>query len=143
MDPCCKARRQTQGYPASMSCCTMAVATSSSFSVFSSQETLTLTYVYVCVSHARAADCRLTVQAECPMHLEDFPMDSHSCPLKFGSCESVLFTLYRQTESLHCPLATSSLEPTPGLLQQSTSLILITFRTKGNKNFNTLLCCSQ
>ncbi|XP_035805539.1 gamma-aminobutyric acid receptor subunit alpha-2 isoform X2 [Amphiprion ocellaris] len=28
---------------------------------------------------------RLTVQAECPMHLEDFPMDSHSCPLKFGS----------------------------------------------------------
>ncbi|XP_077395011.1 gamma-aminobutyric acid receptor subunit alpha-2-like isoform X3 [Festucalex cinctus] len=27
----------------------------------------------------------LTVQAECPMHLEDFPMDSHSCPLKFGS----------------------------------------------------------
>uniref|UniRef100_A0A8C5VCS1 Gamma-aminobutyric acid receptor subunit alpha-2 n=3 Tax=Primates TaxID=9443 RepID=A0A8C5VCS1_MICMU len=28
---------------------------------------------------------RLTVQAECPMHLEDFPMDAHSCPLKFGS----------------------------------------------------------
>ncbi|XP_023132783.1 gamma-aminobutyric acid receptor subunit alpha-2 isoform X1 [Amphiprion ocellaris] len=28
---------------------------------------------------------RLTVHAECPMHLEDFPMDSHSCPLKFGS----------------------------------------------------------
>lgn len=31
--------------------------------------------------------CRLTVHAECPMHLEDFPMDFHSCPLKFGSCE--------------------------------------------------------
>ncbi|KAB0341870.1 hypothetical protein FD754_018796 [Muntiacus muntjak] len=30
---------------------------------------------------------RLTVQAECPMHLEDFPMDAHSCPLKFGSCK--------------------------------------------------------
>ncbi|CDQ77332.1 unnamed protein product [Oncorhynchus mykiss] len=29
----------------------------------------------------------LTVHAECPMHLEDFPMDFHSCPLKFGSCE--------------------------------------------------------
>uniref|UniRef100_A0A3P8W952 Gamma-aminobutyric acid receptor subunit alpha-2-like n=1 Tax=Cynoglossus semilaevis TaxID=244447 RepID=A0A3P8W952_CYNSE len=28
---------------------------------------------------------RLTVHAECPMHLEDFPMDFHSCPLKFGS----------------------------------------------------------
>ncbi|GAA6069546.1 gamma-aminobutyric acid receptor subunit alpha-2-like isoform X4, partial [Tachysurus ichikawai] len=27
----------------------------------------------------------LTVHAECPMHLEDFPMDFHSCPLKFGS----------------------------------------------------------
>lgn len=34
---------------------------------------------------------RLTVQAECPMHLEDFPMDSHSCPLKFGSCKSKKF----------------------------------------------------
>ncbi|CDQ95791.1 unnamed protein product [Oncorhynchus mykiss] len=32
---------------------------------------------------------RLTVQAECPMHLEDFPMDSHSCPLKFGSCKLI------------------------------------------------------
>uniref|UniRef100_A0A673L7N0 Gamma-aminobutyric acid receptor subunit alpha-2 n=1 Tax=Sinocyclocheilus rhinocerous TaxID=307959 RepID=A0A673L7N0_9TELE len=28
---------------------------------------------------------RLTVHAECPMHLEDFPMDFRSCPLKFGS----------------------------------------------------------
>ncbi|XP_029704562.1 gamma-aminobutyric acid receptor subunit alpha-2 isoform X2 [Takifugu rubripes] len=28
---------------------------------------------------------RLTIHAECPMHLEDFPMDSHACPLKFGS----------------------------------------------------------
>uniref|UniRef100_A0A5F7ZVL1 Gamma-aminobutyric acid receptor subunit alpha-2 n=2 Tax=Macaca TaxID=9539 RepID=A0A5F7ZVL1_MACMU len=27
----------------------------------------------------------LTVRAECPMHLEDFPMDAHACPLKFGS----------------------------------------------------------
>nr|XP_023677958.1 gamma-aminobutyric acid receptor subunit alpha-2-like isoform X2 [Paramormyrops kingsleyae] len=35
---------------------------------------------------------RLTVQAECPMHLEDFPMDSHSCPLKFGSCEYTVMT---------------------------------------------------
>uniref|UniRef100_UPI00358E969F gamma-aminobutyric acid receptor subunit alpha-2-like n=1 Tax=Myxine glutinosa TaxID=7769 RepID=UPI00358E969F len=28
---------------------------------------------------------RLTVHAECPMHLGNFPMDSHACPLKFGS----------------------------------------------------------
>ncbi|CAN0269671.1 unnamed protein product [Lampetra planeri] len=28
---------------------------------------------------------RLTVHAECPMSLTDFPMDMHVCPLKFGS----------------------------------------------------------
>ncbi|XP_046706242.1 gamma-aminobutyric acid receptor subunit alpha-4 isoform X2 [Silurus meridionalis] len=28
---------------------------------------------------------RLTISAECPMKLVDFPMDGHSCPLKFGS----------------------------------------------------------
>uniref|UniRef100_A0A673MZZ2 Gamma-aminobutyric acid receptor subunit alpha-5-like n=1 Tax=Sinocyclocheilus rhinocerous TaxID=307959 RepID=A0A673MZZ2_9TELE len=28
---------------------------------------------------------RLTISAECPMQLEDFPMDTHACPLKFGS----------------------------------------------------------
>lgn len=33
---------------------------------------------------------RLTISAECPMQLEDFPMDAHACPLKFGSCESNL-----------------------------------------------------
>ncbi|NWY27572.1 GBRA3 protein, partial [Pheucticus melanocephalus] len=32
-----------------------------------------------------ALSCRLTIHAECPMHLEDFPMDVHACPLKFGS----------------------------------------------------------
>ncbi|XP_014817790.1 PREDICTED: gamma-aminobutyric acid receptor subunit alpha-2 [Calidris pugnax] len=36
-------------------------------------------------SHGGLLPFRLTVQAECPMHLEDFPMDAHSCPLKFGS----------------------------------------------------------
>ncbi|XP_063059115.1 gamma-aminobutyric acid receptor subunit alpha-6 [Engraulis encrasicolus] len=28
---------------------------------------------------------RLTINAECPMRLINFPMDGHSCPLKFGS----------------------------------------------------------
>lgn len=35
---------------------------------------------------------RLTISAECPMKLVDFPMDGHACPLKFGSCESRTFT---------------------------------------------------
>lgn len=30
---------------------------------------------------------RLTISAECPMKLVDFPMDGHACPLKFGSCK--------------------------------------------------------
>uniref|UniRef100_A0A452SV72 Gamma-aminobutyric acid type A receptor subunit alpha3 n=1 Tax=Ursus americanus TaxID=9643 RepID=A0A452SV72_URSAM len=36
---------------------------------------------------------RLTIHAECPMHLEDFPMDVHACPLKFGSCIKYFKTL--------------------------------------------------
>ncbi|KAJ8266823.1 hypothetical protein GJAV_G00135080 [Gymnothorax javanicus] len=28
---------------------------------------------------------RLTINAECPMRLMNFPMDGHACPLKFGS----------------------------------------------------------
>ncbi len=30
---------------------------------------------------------RLTISAECPMRLVDFPMDGHACPLRFGSCK--------------------------------------------------------
>ncbi|XP_072433100.1 gamma-aminobutyric acid receptor subunit alpha-5 isoform X2 [Chiloscyllium punctatum] len=37
---------------------------------------------------------RLTISAECPMQLEDFPMDVHACPLKFGSCEYVIMTAH-------------------------------------------------
>lgn len=32
------------------------------------------------------------------MHLEDFPMDAHACPLKFGSCKFISnrgFSLFR------------------------------------------------
>ncbi|XP_069057817.1 gamma-aminobutyric acid receptor subunit alpha-4 isoform X5 [Pleurodeles waltl] len=37
---------------------------------------------------------RLTISAECPMRLVDFPMDGHACPLKFGSWEYVVMTVY-------------------------------------------------
>lgn len=40
------------------------------------------------ISYHPSAPFRLTIHAECPMHLEDFPMDAHACPLKFGSCKS-------------------------------------------------------
>ncbi|KAI5109534.1 gamma-aminobutyric acid receptor subunit alpha-5 isoform X1 [Silurus meridionalis] len=33
---------------------------------------------------------RLTISAECPMQLEDFPMDAHACPLKFGSLHKLV-----------------------------------------------------
>ncbi|XP_031800929.1 gamma-aminobutyric acid receptor subunit alpha-3 [Sarcophilus harrisii] len=36
---------------------------------------------------------RLTIHAECPMHLEDFPMDVHACPLKFGSFSRVALVI--------------------------------------------------
>uniref|UniRef100_A0A673BZ34 Gamma-aminobutyric acid (GABA) A receptor, alpha 6a n=1 Tax=Sphaeramia orbicularis TaxID=375764 RepID=A0A673BZ34_9TELE len=43
---------------------------------------------------------RLTISAECPMRLMDFPMDGHACPLRFGSCEYCRCFLKR---GLNCP----------------------------------------
>lgn len=45
-----------------------------------------VSYVPVCVC-VYVLLYRLTISAECPMKLVDFPMDGHSCPLKFGSCK--------------------------------------------------------
>ncbi|KAH0520239.1 Gamma-aminobutyric acid receptor subunit alpha-4 [Microtus ochrogaster] len=36
---------------------------------------------------------RLTISAECPMRLVDFPMDGHACPLKFGSWITTVLTM--------------------------------------------------
>lgn len=59
---------------------------------------------------------RLTIHAECPMHLEDFPMDVHACPLKFGSCMyfltfCLLDLLPKENDYfLFCPLLVSKAE---------------------------------
>lgn len=65
---------------------------------------------------------RLTVQAECPMHLEDFPMDSHSCPLKFGSCKCQQIYII---QTVHISSLLSVPEPRP------------------NFNFEGYICCFQ
>lgn len=43
---------------------------------------------------------RLTIEAECLLQLQNFPMDTHSCPLVFSSCEYTYFknSFRRQAE---------------------------------------------
>ncbi|XP_061431744.1 ligand-gated ion channel 50-like isoform X1 [Lethenteron reissneri] len=57
---------------------------------------------------------RLTINAECPMRLMDFPMDGHACPLKFGSYaypdSEVLYSWTKgANKSVEIPLESSSL----------------------------------
>ncbi|KAK7922861.1 hypothetical protein WMY93_009763 [Mugilogobius chulae] len=57
---------------------------------------------------------RLTISAECPMRLEDFPMDGHACPLRFGSyaytSSEILFTWRKGlSASVDCPKESMSL----------------------------------
>uniref|UniRef100_A0A673YQM6 Gamma-aminobutyric acid type A receptor subunit alpha6a n=1 Tax=Salmo trutta TaxID=8032 RepID=A0A673YQM6_SALTR len=57
---------------------------------------------------------RLTISAECPMSLMDFPMDGHACPLKFGSyaytSSEITFTWRKGLEaSVDCPQESISL----------------------------------
>ncbi|XP_056456478.1 gamma-aminobutyric acid receptor subunit alpha-4 [Gadus chalcogrammus] len=57
---------------------------------------------------------RLTISAECPMKLVDFPMDGHACPLKFGSYAypktEVIYTWTKGPEhSVEVPPESSSL----------------------------------
>lgn len=44
---------------------------------------------------------RLTISADCPMKLVDFPMDGHACPLRFGSCKWNRYIL--QTQRMTTP----------------------------------------
>ncbi|XP_078246467.1 gamma-aminobutyric acid receptor subunit gamma-3 isoform X3 [Pogona vitticeps] len=37
---------------------------------------------------------RLTINAECQLQLHNFPMDKHSCPLIFSSCDYIVMTIY-------------------------------------------------
>ncbi|XP_023124512.1 gamma-aminobutyric acid receptor subunit alpha-6a isoform X3 [Amphiprion ocellaris] len=57
---------------------------------------------------------RLTISAECPMRLMDFPMDGHSCPLRFGSyaytSSEIMFTWRKgPIASVDCPKESMSL----------------------------------
>uniref|UniRef100_A0A668URP0 Uncharacterized protein n=1 Tax=Oreochromis aureus TaxID=47969 RepID=A0A668URP0_OREAU len=57
---------------------------------------------------------RLTISAECPMSLMDFPMDGHSCPLRFGSyaytSSEIIFTWRKgPINSVDCPKESMSL----------------------------------
>lgn len=42
---------------------------------------------------------RLTINADCPMRLVNFPMDGHACPLKFGSCK--FFCIFQFVKVIH------------------------------------------
>lgn len=42
---------------------------------------------------------RLTINAECQLQLHNFPMDEHSCPLIFSSCE---YRLARECRVREC-----------------------------------------
>ncbi|XP_030251823.1 gamma-aminobutyric acid receptor subunit alpha-6a [Sparus aurata] len=57
---------------------------------------------------------RLTISAECPMRLMDFPMDGHACPLRFGSyaytSSEIMFTWRKGLiASVDCPPESISL----------------------------------
>uniref|UniRef100_A0A8C5NA92 Gamma-aminobutyric acid receptor subunit alpha-4-like n=1 Tax=Gouania willdenowi TaxID=441366 RepID=A0A8C5NA92_GOUWI len=57
---------------------------------------------------------RLTIGAECPMSLMDFPMDGHACPLRFGSyaytSNEIFFTWKKgPIASVECPKESISL----------------------------------
>ncbi|XP_047440735.1 gamma-aminobutyric acid receptor subunit alpha-6a isoform X1 [Mugil cephalus] len=57
---------------------------------------------------------RLTISAECPMRLMDFPMDGHACPLRFGSYaytkDEIKFTWKKGlVDSVDCPKESISL----------------------------------
>uniref|UniRef100_A0A3Q3LUG1 Gamma-aminobutyric acid type A receptor subunit alpha6a n=1 Tax=Mastacembelus armatus TaxID=205130 RepID=A0A3Q3LUG1_9TELE len=57
---------------------------------------------------------RLTISAECPMNLMNFPMDGHACPLRFGSYaytnSEIRFTWRKgPISSVECPKESMSL----------------------------------
>ncbi|KAJ8351791.1 hypothetical protein SKAU_G00232670 [Synaphobranchus kaupii] len=46
---------------------------------------------------------RLTINAECQLQLHNFPMDEHSCPLIFSSCEYVGGVVGQPSQPTHQP----------------------------------------
>ncbi|KAF7253626.1 Gamma-aminobutyric acid receptor subunit alpha-5 [Varanus komodoensis] len=71
--------KDTRRLPADDVCCLLAQS-----------DLLNECFLKWCIEHLSRevpGGLRLTISAECPMQLEDFPMDAHACPLKFGSCK--------------------------------------------------------
>lgn len=59
---------------------------------------------------------RLTIDAECQLKLNNFPMDEHSCPLEFSSCKSM--AICSHTVLLHSAVALSLIFPMPSTHSQ-------------------------
>ncbi|XP_041122796.1 gamma-aminobutyric acid receptor subunit alpha-6-like isoform X2 [Polyodon spathula] len=82
---------------------------------------------------------RLTINAECPMRLMNFPMDGHACPLKFGSYayprSEIIYTWKKgPMHSVEVPKESSSLLQYDLIGQTVTSEIL-----KSNTGITTVL----
>ncbi|XP_041079874.1 gamma-aminobutyric acid receptor subunit alpha-4-like isoform X6 [Polyodon spathula] len=82
---------------------------------------------------------RLTINAECPMRLMNFPMDGHACPLKFGSYayprSEIIYTWKKgPMHSVEVPQESSSLLQYDLIGQTVTSEIL-----KSNTGITTVL----
>ena len=44
-----------------------------------------------CTNHHCFPFSRLTIKSTCPMHLQKYPLDTQTCPLMIGSCESFFY----------------------------------------------------
>lgn len=71
---------------------------------------------------------RLTIDAECLLKLNNFPMDEHSCPLAFSSCKFKAISSHIQSVLLHSTvtlyLISLVLSSTRSLVEMVTEMVL-------------------